>query len=177
MAGPGHLQQLLQLPEIPRVLECYDIAIWQGSSPTAAKIVFLDGIPVKSKYRHYRLAERAEGNNDFAMLQEVLQRRLMQGDYPDVFVIDGGKGQINVALKALKAAGLGIPVVGIAKKNVGRQKEERLIFMGHQQTFETYLLKNHRGLARLLAHLRDEAHRFARRLHHKHELKRLIPSS
>ena len=97
------------------MIECYDVAVWQGKSPTASQIVFFDGRPEKSSYRHYHLKELAEGNNDFAMMKEVLERRLKNFPHPDLIIVDGGKGQLGVAEKVIKDMGLKIAVSGIAK--------------------------------------------------------------
>ena len=99
--GLNKLKDLLSLKERPRVLECYDVAIWQGKSPTAAQIVFHDGNANKKLYRHYNLQERPEGNNDYAMMKELLERRVEHGNLPDLFIVDGGLGQVNVFRKVL----------------------------------------------------------------------------
>jgi excinuclease ABC subunit C len=182
--GLNKLKELLNLRERPIVLECYDIAIFQGTSPTASQIVFHDGKPDKKNYRHYHLQERPEGNNDFAMMKEVIERRLDNGNLPDVFIVDGGMGQVNIFKEALKEFKIEIPVVGIAKSKTIRSKlgfkqeeikksEERLIIPGRTNP---YMLNNNRSLFKIIVQMRDEAHRFSRRLHHKTELKRIIPN-
>jgi excinuclease ABC subunit C len=182
--GLNKLKDLLKLRERPRVLECYDVAIFQGSSPTAAQIVFEEGRPNKNKYRHYHLQEREEGNNDFAMMKEVLSRRVKKGDLPDVFIVDGGKGQVSVFQSVLKEFDLDIPVVGLAKSKVLggknsfkqediRRSEERLIIPGR---LNPYFLNKNKSLFRIMTQMRDEAHRFSRRLHHKAEKKRVLSS-
>jgi excinuclease ABC subunit C len=181
--GLNKLKDLLGLRERPIILECYDIAIFQGSSPTAAQIVFHDGKPDRKNYRHYHLTERPEGNNDFEMMRELIQRRIDNGPLPDVFIVDGGLGQVNVFREVLKNACIEIPVVGIAKSKVVRTKagftqeeikksEERLVIPGRTNP---YFLNNNRALFKIVVQMRDEAHRFSRRLHHKTEEKRIIP--
>lgn len=181
--GLNKLKELLNLRERPIVLECYDIAIFQGTSPTASQIVFHDGKPDKNNYRHYHLQERPEGNNDFAMMKEVIERRLNNGNLPDVFIVDGGIGQVNIFKEALLEFKIHIPVVGIAKSKTVKSKsgfrqeeikksEERLIIPGRTNP---YMLNNNRSLYKIIVQMRDEAHRFSRRLHHKTELKRIIP--
>jgi excinuclease ABC subunit C len=178
------LQELLQLKMKPKLLECYDVAIMQGSSPTAAQIVFDRGKPVREKYRHFNLEERPEGNNDFAMMKEILSRRLKYGELPDLFVVDGGLGQINSFLAVLREEKVEIPVIGIAKSRSKNKKEsfqakeierseERLIIPGRSNP---YILSKCPPLLRMIVHMRDEAHRFSRRLHHKKEEKRLLRS-
>lgn len=181
--GLNKLKDLLGLRERPVVLECYDIAIFQGSSPTASQIVFHDGKPDKKNYRYYHLEERAEGNNDFAMMKELITRRSDNGNLPDVFIVDGGLGQVNVFKEALKEFKIDIPVIGIAKQKTLRSKEgfkqvdikkseERLIIPGRSNP---YFLNQNRSLFKIIVQMRDEAHRFSRKLHHKEEQKRIIP--
>ncbi len=181
--GLNKLRELLGLKETPKLLECYDVAIWQGSSPTASQIVFDEGIPDKKHYRYYSLEEREEGNNDFEMMKEVLSRRLKKGKLPDVFIVDGGKGQVNSFLEVLKDFSLDIPVVGIAKERSGKHQsfrdtsvtrsEERLIIPNR---LNPYILKRCPSLMRIVVSMRDEAHRFSRKLHHKKEKDRIFSS-
>ncbi len=169
--GLEKLKQLLQIKDRPSVLECYDIAIWQGDSPTGAQIVSSNGVLERSRYRHYHLAKREEGNNDFAMMEELLDRRLEKGHLPDLFIIDGGLGQVNAVKKSLKKKQIDIPVIGIAKAKNNARTEERLIIPGRMNP---YLLRKCPPLMRIIVSMRDEAHRFSRRLHHKAENKRII---
>jgi len=130
------LQKRLRLPKLPRVIECYDISHIQGFAPVASMVVFVDGRPERSRYRTYRVrgAEnrppgRRAGNDDFASMYEVLSRRLRrarEGDagweLPDLIVIDGGKGQLGMALAAARDVGIdvrpgqGLTIVGLAKE-------------------------------------------------------------
>lgn len=174
--GLNKLKELLELDELPRKLECYDIAIWQGRSPTASQIVFEDGKSVPEKYRYYHLETLQEGNNDFAMMKEVIARRIKYKELPDLFVVDGGIGQVNSFAEVLKDAAIDIPVVGIAKSREKEgfqsskidKSEERLIISGRKNP---YHLKKTPSLFRILTQMRDEAHRFSRKLHHKQEKK------
>ena len=170
--GLKQLQKLLVLKKRPVHLEAYDIAVHQGSSPTASRIVFIEGRPYKKGYRHYHLQERPEGNNDFAMMEEAIERRLEGADpLPEVFVVDGGKGQVAIFLKALAERGLSVPVVGIAKAKERVATEERLILPKRKNPVP---LKKYPELMRILLPMRDEAHRFSRKLHHKAENKRMF---
>lgn len=180
--GLNKLKDLLGLKERPVVLECYDVAIFQGSSPTASQIVFHDGKPDKKNYRYYHMEERPEGNNDFAMMRELILRRSDNGSLPDVFIVDGGLGQVNIFKEALKELNIPIPVVGIAKsKNIRtkegfksediKKSEERLIIPGRSNPF---FLNQNRSLFKIIVQMRDEAHRFSRKLHHKEETKRVF---
>ena len=179
--GLNKLKELLSLKERPRILECYDVAIWQGLSPTASQIVFEEGVADKAKYRHYHLQTRPEGNNDFAMMREVISRRVEHGDLPDVFIIDGGVAQVNTVVAVLDEMKIDLPVVGIAKskdltsgdlraRDVVRS-EERLIIPGRSNP---YILTKCPSLFKILVSMRDEAHRFSRKLHHKAESKRVL---
>jgi excinuclease ABC subunit C len=178
--GLNKLKDLLGLSERPRVLECFDVAIWQGSSPTASQVVYEDGKPLKKKYRHYQLATRPEGNNDFAMMREVISRRIDNGDLPDVLVIDGGVAQVNTVISVLREFQLDIGVVGIAKsREISKsfkateveRTEERLIIPGR---VNPYILTKCPPLFKIIVSMRDEAHRFSRKLHHKLESKRVM---
>ncbi|GAB4014218.1 MAG: excinuclease ABC subunit UvrC [Bdellovibrio sp.] len=182
--GLNKLKDLLSLKERPRKLECYDIAIFQGTSPTASQIVFIEGKEERSLYRHYNLETREEGNNDFAMMKEVISRRIKYGELPDVFIVDGGKGQVSSFKAVLDEAGIDIPVVGIAKekgkdgkhsfkKDLVNKSEERLIIPGRTNP---YILNKNKSLLKILVNMRNEAHRFSRRLHHKGEENRLFSS-
>ncbi|RPJ77502.1 MAG: excinuclease ABC subunit UvrC, partial [Alphaproteobacteria bacterium] len=180
--GLNKLKDLLGVKERPVVLECYDIAIFQGSSPTAAQIVFHDGKADRKNYRHYHLQELPEGNNDFEMMKELITRRLDNGALPDVFIVDGGLGQVNVFKEVLKEFNIPIPVIGIAKSKIVKTRdgfksedikrsEERLIIPGRSNP---YMLNQNRSLYKIIVQMRDEAHRFSRRLHHKEEKKRVF---
>ena len=178
--GLNKLKDLLNLKERPAHLECFDVAIWQGKSPTASQVVFEEGKPNKKKYRYYHLEERPEGNNDFAMMREVISRRLDNGDLPDVFVVDGGVAQVNTVCAVLRELNTELPVVGIAKsrevsgsfKSKEIEKtEERLIIPGRSNP---YILTKCPSLFKIIVSMRDEAHRFSRKLHHKAESKRVL---
>ncbi|MFY7991988.1 MAG: excinuclease ABC subunit UvrC [Bacteriovoracaceae bacterium] len=179
--GLRKLQELLNLKERPRLLECYDIAIWQGQSPAASQIVFEEGKADKARYRYYHMQTRPEGNNDFAMMEEVIIRRIPHGKLPDVFVVDGGVAQVNTVTAVMRENNLDIPVVGIAKsrdlsrgdfksKDVDRS-EERLVIPGRTNP---YILNKCPSLFKIIVSMRDEAHRFSRKLHHKAESKRTM---
>jgi excinuclease ABC subunit C len=174
--GLKRLGELIKLKNVPMNLECYDIAIWQGQAPTASRIVFNNGKLQKSKYRNYHLKTLEEGNNDFAMMKEVFERRIKKDDYPDVFIVDGGKAQVNTVLKVLKENNIDVPVVGIAKaknKNNAEKTQERLVIPGRAND---YVLKKNMNLFKIVVSMRDEAHRFSRKLHHKKMQDQLLGS-
>ena len=181
-AGLNKLKDLLSLPERPRVLECYDVAVWQGKSPAASQVVFHDGKPDKKSYRYYHLQELPEGNNDFAMMREVFERRLRKKPWPDVFIVDGGTAQVNIVRQVLREFGAEVPVAGLAKARDLKQgfrsskverSEERLVIPNRSNP---YILSKSPSLYRILVQMRDEAHRFSRKLHHKAENKRVLKS-
>ena len=179
--GLNKLKDLLGLKERPRILECYDVAIWQGKSPTASQIVFEEGKADKAKYRYYHLEELPEGNNDFAMMREVISRRIGHGNLPDVLVIDGGVAQVNTVTAVLEELKVSLPVVGIAKSKdltTGNlratevvKSEERLVIPGR---LNPYILTKCPSLFKIIVSMRDEAHRFSRKLHHKAESRRVL---
>jgi len=118
------LQSRLRLPRLPRRIECFDISTFQGQLTVGSQVVFTDGEPDKSGYRLFKVRGDAAGD-DFASMFQVLSRRLKRGieekNLPDLLVIDGGKGQLNVARAALKELGLtlaDVPLAGLAKSRV-----------------------------------------------------------
>lgn len=135
---------------VPHRVEAYDISNIAGKYAVGSMVVFTDGIVDKSQYRKFRIYS-VEGPDDVGMLREVLNRRFRHHEwpYPDLVLIDGGKGQINIALKVLQAYELNIPVVGFAKGPT--RKGEKLIFSQPLKGYNIDLFRS----------LRDEAHRFA----------------
>jgi excinuclease ABC subunit C len=118
------LQSRLRLPRLPRRIECFDISTFQGQLTVGSQVVFGDGEPDKSGYRLFKVRGEAAGD-DFASMFQVLTRRLKRGieeqNLPDLLVVDGGKGQLNVARAALKEVGLtlqDVPLAGLAKSRV-----------------------------------------------------------
>lgn len=166
------LRQKLALPALPRRIECYDISNLQGRHSVGSGVVFLDGAPDKQQYRRYRIRS-VEGQDDFAMLQEVFTRRfspqkIEAWGLPDLVVVDGGIGQLNSVLAIFDSLGLReqVPVVALAKSRVigdGKdtaveRSEERVFLPGRRNPVK---LRQDGAAIRLLAAIRDEAHRFA----------------
>ena len=113
----GEIQAKLKLPKLPLRMECYDISNFQGEESVASQVVFEEGVPKKEDYRRYKI-KTVEGANDFASMKEVLERRFNHTEYedPQIIVVDGGKGQLSMAVRALKEVGRSdIPIVGMAK--------------------------------------------------------------
>ncbi|HXW84239.1 MAG TPA: excinuclease ABC subunit UvrC [Candidatus Binataceae bacterium] len=164
------LRTKLHLRNTPKRIECYDISNLQGSMVVGSQVTFDDGASRKDLYRRYRI-RGFEGQDDFASLFEVLNRRLERAkrdnEYPDLWVIDGGKGQLNVALEALKQNGVEqIDCVSLAKQHVLDQRYQKEVSKSEERVFlpnrkdPIVLPKNSTALF-LLVRLRDEAHRFA----------------
>ncbi len=166
----ARIQKKLHLSRPPRRIECYDISIFQGAHPVASRVVYEGLVPKKSDYRRYKIRD-VEGTNDFAMMKEVLSRRLSKVDEdpaPDLLVVDGGKGQLSMACAVLAELGIQMDVVGLAKARTLKGNDEP------QHSFERIFLPNAKDPIRLmpkteafevLTGIRDEAHRFAITFH------------
>lgn len=159
------LQEDLRLKELPEHIECFDNSNFQGTHPVAACVVFKNARPSKKDYRHFNI-KTVEGPNDFASMEEVVQRRykrlLDEGeDLPQLIIIDGGKGQLSAAVSSLERLGLRgkIAVVGIAKRL------EEIYFP--DDSLPLYIDKKSESL-KLIQRLRNEAHRFGIK-HHRNK--------
>ncbi len=190
------LAQILELSEQPKRIEGYDISHIQGSDPVASQVVFIDGIPSKHHYRKYKIKDPnvfVGHSDDFASIYEVIHRRFKKwsrfkksggdfsilndktnskldnellSDWPDLIMIDGGKGQLNAAIKALKELNLEeeVTICSLAKKN------EEIFIPGFTKSLDTD--ENQKGVL-LLRRVRDEAHRFALSFHRDKRSKRM----
>jgi excinuclease ABC subunit C len=173
------ITQLLTLTKPPRRIEGFDISHMSGTDTVASMVVFTNGIADKSAYRKFKM--RIPGNDDFAHMHEVISRRLSEKNVkmwgkPDLFLIDGGKGQLGAAIKARDELGFSIPMIGLAKKF-----EEIVVHKEHSNLTidDAYLVKlkgfrtdesddfvrldlpNTSHLVKFLQRIRDESHRFA----------------
>ncbi|MGF1571758.1 MAG: excinuclease ABC subunit UvrC [Sumerlaeia bacterium] len=172
------LQTALGLPRLPRHIECFDISNFQGSFSVGSMVCFKNGEPYKAGYKRFRIKE-VEGQNDFAMMNEVLSRkyqRVVDGteDQPDLIVIDGGIAQLNVAVEVLRKLNLleSIPVVGMAKSRIKGSShsphetktvtEERIFLPGRKNPVT---FRRSDMALRLLEQIRDETHRFGVKYH------------
>ncbi len=165
------LRAKLHLRNTPKRIECYDISNLQGTMVVGSQVTFDEGEPRKDLYRRYRI-KGFEGQDDFASMYEVLKRRLeralRENEFPDLWVIDGGKGQLNVACAVLKEFNLKeqIDVVSLAKQHVFGDRRAREVTKSEERVFlpnrkdPIVLPKNSTALF-LLVRIRDEAHRFA----------------
>lgn len=159
------LRKVLGLEKTPRTIEGIDIAHLGGSDTVASLVSFIDGLPFKPGYRRYRIRS-VEGVDDFASIREVVTRRFRQARhsgetedvFPDILLIDGGKGQLNAALDVFRMLGLEPPcLISLAKQ------EEEIYRPGDSEPLR---LSRHAAALRLLQYVRDEAHRFAQHYHH-----------
>lgn len=176
--GLSELTDILGLARIPRIIEGYDVSHISGTDNTASMVVFKSGIPDKAAYRKFKL--RLPGNDDFAHMEEAVSRRLKEDNrknwgVPDLILIDGGKGQLAAALKARDAAGLSLPMVGLAKRDEqivvhtvksGTAPNTAAIqklggFEQKSGDFNSVLLPKNSHAVKLLQRIRDESHRFA----------------
>lgn len=172
------LARLLGLKDIPRRIEGYDISHMQGTDNVASMVVFANGIPDKAGYRKFKM--RLPGNDDFAHMHEVITRRLSEKHrkewgMPDLFLIDGGKGQLAAAIKACNAAGATYPMIGLAKREeeIVVHAEKSLVQVSQpelrqqdaivraSEDFQLILLPKNSDIVKLLQRIRDESHRFA----------------
>jgi len=187
------LQAALRLPKLPRRIDCFDISTIQGSETVASMVVCEDGRMKPSEYRKFKIGARGSGireqgaapipdprsplpdrfQDDFAAMEQVVRRRYARvlengGPFPDLIVIDGGKGQLNAAYAALETVGLSnLVAIGLAKK-------EELVFT--RDSAEPLALDTHGSALRLLQRIRDEAHRFAITFHRLSRKKRDLRS-
>jgi excinuclease ABC subunit C len=183
----NELQDALGLPEAPLRIECYDMAHLQGTDYVGSMVVMEDGLPRKSEYRRFKI-KTVEGNDDYAAMEEVLTRRLQaylderdqpapdrndrKGKFaypPQLLLVDGGKGQLAVAERVVKALGLEheIPIASLAKRF------EEVYIPGHS---EPMIVPRQSEALFMLQRIRDEAHRFANTFHRELRDKRMTVS-
>lgn len=163
------LKRDLNLKNIPRKIECFDISHLQGTDTVASMVVFVDGKPKKSLYRKF-IIRRVEQPDDFESMREVIERRYKKvvedenEEQPDLIMVDGGKGQLSSAIQSLEKVGLkNYEIIGLAKRL------EEVFFPGIS---EAQTIPKTSSSLKLLQHVRDEAHRFAITFHRKRRDKR-----
>ncbi len=167
------LQRVLDLSEPPRNIECFDISTLHGREAVGSMVVFRQGEPDKSCYRHYKIRE-VEGQDDFGMMREVLRRRYSkvasgeeESGPPELVLVDGGKGQLGAATGVLSELGVEAPDVAAlakARSRGGRRTEERVFLPDRDEPVE--VPRDSYGF-RLITRVRDEAHRFAVQYHRR----------
>ena len=167
------VQRRLALERRPERIECFDLSNLSGTEGVGSMVVFESGKPARAAYRKYRI-RLAPARDDYAMLSEVLVRRYKKVDagqpLPDLLMVDGGKGQLNIAIAALKALQLygSFDLIGIAKKDPERgETEDRVYKPGRKNPVN---LKRDAGVLLFLQRIRDEAHRSAVTYHRKRRL-------
>ena len=168
-SGVKGLKQVLGLEKLPRTIEGVDIAHLSGQDTVASLVSFLDGLPFKDGYRRYKI-RTVEGVDDFASMREVISRRFKKmkqdGDiFPDLLLIDGGKGQLSAVMETFEAMHITPPIV------ISLAKQEEEIF--RPGVSESIKLSRNSAALRLLQYVRDEAHRFAQHYHHTLRRKKL----
>jgi excinuclease ABC subunit C len=183
------LQTQLRLKRYPQRIECFDISNIHGTHAVGSMVTFIDGEPNKSFYRHFRIRtiDPISGGDDFGSMLEVLKRRFRRGkeeaDLPDLIVVDGGRGQLAMALTAMAELGVeGVDAVGLAKMRVQaaprsaeiERSEERVFLPGQSNPV---ILKRNSNALFLLQRVRDEAHRFAITHHRKLRSRQTIYSA
>lgn len=183
ISASEELKKVLLLPEVPQTIEGIDVSNLQGKNPAIALVHFCDERPLKSRYRLY-YPKSVEGQNDFAMIHEVVTRRFSKPDPPppDLLLIDGGKGQLAAAERALQEVGLDLPLMSLAKSRTKSgftrkkvEKSEERIFVPKRKN--PIVLKEGHPALRLLQQVRDEAHRFSIESHRRRRTKELLEKS
>jgi excinuclease ABC subunit C len=160
--GLKGLKRVLGLESIPRTIDGVDIAHLGGTETVGSLVTFVDGLPFKPGYRRYRI-KSVQGVDDFASIREVITRRIQglqerEEPFPDILLIDGGKGQLSSAMAAFEALKINPPtVISLAKR------EEEIYVPGRS---DPIVLRRRAFALRLLQYVRDEAHRFAQHYHH-----------
>ena len=174
------LQQWLKMEKMPLRIECFDNSSISGKDAVSVMVVFEKGRPNTSLYRKYRLKTES-AQDDCACMAEVLQRRYGQAEssepYPDILMVDGGKGQLNTALSVMRSLGLdkNIQLISIAKRNVKKGETQDKIYKAGRVNPVNFGREG--DLLLFLERIRDEAHRFAVSFHRKRRSKRLTHSS
>ena len=156
------LQNYLNLPAPPLSIEAYDISNIQGKNAVGSLVYFQNGIPDKKKYKHFKI-KYVQGINDYAMMREILERRFNnfqseEKGLPDLILVDGGKGQLNIVSQVLNELDLPLNLVSLA------EREEQLFQAGRK---EPVILPKNSAAFFLIQRIRDEAHRFALSYHKK----------
>jgi excinuclease ABC subunit C len=174
------MQQRLNLKHLPERIECFDNSSIYGKSPVSGMVVFEKGRPSKQSYRTYKIRS-PKINDDYAYMAEVLRRRFTghnsQDPFPDLLMVDGGKGQLNIAVSILKELGLdgAFDIIGIAKMDAERGEDIDKIYKPGRMNPVPVWRDNEVQL--LLENIRDEAHRFAIGFHRRQRTKASLKSA
>lgn len=149
----NELVELLQLQVLPKRIEVFDISNIAGVDSVGGQVVYLDGKKAPKEYRRYRI-KSVEGSDDYGSLREVMERRVKHGNLPDLFLMDGGKGQVSTIRETLKKLKINVPVFGLYKDDKHRTK-------GICSDTELFEISKRSELFRFISAIQDEVHRFA----------------
>ena len=163
------LAELLDLEEPPRRIESYDISNIQGVDSIGVMVVFTNGLKDKKEYRRYKI-KTVEGPNDYDSMAEILERRLQKGDFADLILLDGGKGQVSAVQKVFDKYGVNIPLWGMYKDDKHRTK-------GLISATKEFELDKTSNLYRFVASIQEEVHNYAITYHRSLRNKSLTKSS
>jgi excinuclease ABC subunit C len=156
------LKKILKLPSLPLKIEAFDVSNISGKEATGSMVYFNNGLPDKSNYRKFKI-KNVKGIDDYAMMKEIVARRYKRlkeenKKFPDLIIIDGGKGHLRAAYEELLKLSLAyIPAIGIAKQ------EEKIYMLGSQEPLD---INRDSEILHFIQSIRDEAHRFALKYHH-----------
>jgi excinuclease ABC subunit C len=196
LQGLEGLRRLLGLSSAPKVIECFDVSLFQGTDAVASKVSFTDGMPNKNAYRRYTI-KTVSGTDDYAMLHEVITRRLERGlkdnDLPNLLLIDGGKGQLHVALAALRDLKIPVSKEGLYVASIAKARTESAganepsversaqVYRSPERLFvpgvkDPLVLLPHTKERYLIERIRNEAHRFAITTHRGKRKRRTLQS-
>lgn len=175
------IRDKFHLSRYPKRIECFDISTISGQETVATKVAFLDGRKDTSSYRKYKI-KSLDQQDDYGAMREALSRRFRkaneENNLPDLLMIDGGKGHLNVALSVLKEMDIiSIDVIGLAKEESRHDKGQTLELVFLPGVKDPILLSRHSQLLFFLQKIRDEAHRTAVTFHRKRRSKALIKSA
>lgn len=181
-----NLQEILGLEKAPYRIEAYDISNISGVSPVGSMVVFEQGEPKKSDYRRFKI-QSVDGPDDYKSMAEILNRRFFRGlkeremikenkinikgfsTFPDLIMVDGGKGQVNVAISVLEELGLDIPVCGLVKDD--SHTTRGIIYKNEEITLDEDSME-----FKLIYRIQEEAHRFAISYHRSLRSKKMFKS-
>ena len=167
------LQDMLELDKPPRRIEGYDISHQSGFDTVGSMVVFINGAAARNEYRKFKI--RSSANNDLKSMQEVIERRLKhrEWDYPDLIVLDGGESQVGAIMPLLESRK--IPVIGRNKSgNHANSAGIQLVIPDGNSKYNTIRLSSSSHVARLIARVDEESHRFAITYHTLLKRKRLF---
>jgi excinuclease ABC subunit C len=182
LAGKALLLQVerrLRLNSFPKRIECFDNSGLSGKNMVAGMVVFVNGKPEKTCYRRYKI-KNVDSQDDYACMREVLERRFKKNnkniDFPDLLMVDGGKGQLNIALSVLDNLGLknAFDVIGLAKKEAARNETQDKVYMPGRSNPVNF--GKEMETLFFLQRIRDEAHRYAIAFHRRTRIKTALHS-